>query len=380
MRELLGGLYDNAYLSQHRLLPMLVESPSPDPGFRAQQLRSLVIDTVNSLWPAGRPSTGDRKQRACRALAYRYLDGLANADIRKRLAISERQLFRDLSLGVHLLALALSARAGRRPEPSEEALAASLSRVGLRLERLPLQEVCSQALPVAEKLAAKLDKKLLVEDGSTGDSLAVADMALSRQALIVVLAYALRAARSEVLLEQTTGTQTEIITVRFETDPQRLEDSDPEALHLAQQLLEQQGGSLQVSTAGEHVICLHWPKFQSPAILVVEDDPGMLRLFGRYLGGHGYRVIGLSDGSRAVELARENRVRLVILDVMMRGMDGWAVLQRLKASPDTQSVPVLVCSVINEPHLASVLGAEMLLRKPVTGEQLLEAVATIVGI
>ena len=156
----------------------------------------------------------------------------------------------------------------------------------------------------------------------------------------------------------------------------------PEALGLAQQLLEQQGGSLRLEDVEqeERRISLHWGRFQEPAILIVDDDVAMLRLFGRYLAGHGYRVVSSSDGSQAVKLAGENRVRLVILDVMMRDMDGWTVLQQLKADPTTRDLPVLVCSVINEPQLALTLGATALLRKPVCQEQLLSTVMAMVGI
>jgi CheY-like chemotaxis protein len=53
---------------------------------------------------------------------------------------------------------------------------------------------------------------------------------------------------------------------------------------------------------------------------------------------------------------------------------------QLKSHPDTAQIPVLVCSVINDPHLALSLGAASLLRKPATAEQLLTAVASAIGI
>ena len=81
-----------------------------------------------------------------------------------------------------------------------------------------------------------------------------------------------------------------------------------------------------------------------------------------------------------MRLARAHDVRLVVLDVMMRDTDGWTVLQRLKAEPRTQDIPVLVCSVIDEPELARTLGAAGLLKKPVSREQLLDAVAAVIGI
>jgi len=56
----------------------------------------------------------------------------------------------------------------------------------------------------------------------------------------------------------------------------------------------------------------------------------------------------------------------VILDVMMPGLDGWEVLQTLRKTPRTSRIPVVVCSVFNDPQLALSLGATVFLPKPVS--------------
>ncbi len=74
-------------------------------------------------------------------------------------------------------------------------------------------------------------------------------------------------------------------------------------------------------------------------ILIVDDDPTLLRFFGEYLTGEGYQVITARNGSEALRAAFQNRPDLVILDVMMPGMDGWEVCARIR---EMSSIPVIL--------------------------------------
>ena len=69
----------------------------------------------------------------------------------------------------------------------------------------------------------------------------------------------------------------------------------------------------------------------------------------------------------------EIRPTVIVLDVMMPGEDGWEVLTKLKAQSGTAEIPVIVCSVLDEPHMAQLLGASEYLPKPVTQRALLRA-------
>lgn len=66
---------------------------------------------------------------------------------------------------------------------------------------------------------------------------------------------------------------------------------------------------------------------------------------------------------------------VILLDVMMPHQDGWQVLQRLQAQVGTQHIPVIVCSVFDDPELARSLGAVDFLPKPVSRLQLLRALS-----
>ena len=102
-------------------------------------------------------------------------------------------------------------------------------------------------------------------------------------------------------------------------------------------------------------------------ILVVDDDQSNREMLARRLARDGHQVRAAADGRQALEALRSHPVDLVLLDVMMPGMDGYEVLQRLKSDQGLRDVPVLMISALNE--LDSVvrciqLGAEDYLPKP----------------
>ncbi|MBP8002622.1 MAG: response regulator [Chloroflexi bacterium] len=77
-------------------------------------------------------------------------------------------------------------------------------------------------------------------------------------------------------------------------------------------------------------------------ILVVDDDIMTVRLLSQILQRQGYEVHVAYNGEEALLLARSLNPQLIILDIMMPGLDGYQVCQRLKASPDTADIVVLM--------------------------------------
>jgi CheY-like chemotaxis protein len=67
----------------------------------------------------------------------------------------------------------------------------------------------------------------------------------------------------------------------------------------------------------------------------------------------------------------------ILLDVMMPAMDGWEVLQALQTNPQTGTVPVIICSVFNDPDLAYSLGADRFLAKPINRDDVLDALQSL---
>ena len=108
-------------------------------------------------------------------------------------------------------------------------------------------------------------------------------------------------------------------------------------------------------------------------VLLVDDDEAFLDATALLLEDAGFEVLKATDGPSGLAAAREHRPDAIVLDVMMPGMHGWDVLQRLRNHPRTLDIPVIVCSVVNDQALGRVLGASAYLTKPIGRPALLQA-------
>ncbi|MEG3865347.1 PAS domain-containing protein [Microcoleus sp. MON2_D6] len=83
-------------------------------------------------------------------------------------------------------------------------------------------------------------------------------------------------------------------------------------------------------------------------ILMVDDHPESLRLLSQLLSKRGYKVRPTRDGKLALNFAMSSPPDLILLDIMMPGMDGYQVCEKLKACPQTKHIPVIFISSLNE--------------------------------
>ena len=114
-------------------------------------------------------------------------------------------------------------------------------------------------------------------------------------------------------------------------------------------------------------------------VLVIDDDPSVRDLAGRSLLQEGYAVHTAASGAEGLALARQLRPDVITLDVMMPGMDGWTVLQQLKAEPELASIPVVMMSMLDADELADTMGAAASVSKPVPARQLNALLAQILA-
>jgi CheY-like chemotaxis protein len=113
---------------------------------------------------------------------------------------------------------------------------------------------------------------------------------------------------------------------------------------------------------------------ESPAVLVVEDDPQAAEILRLYLEGAGYRVEVAWDGEEGFAKACALQPALMTLDLLLPKMDGWDLLVRLKGEPATRGLSVVIVSIIDERGKGFALGAADYLVKPVSREDLVNAV------
>jgi CheY-like chemotaxis protein len=119
-----------------------------------------------------------------------------------------------------------------------------------------------------------------------------------------------------------------------------------------------------------------------PKILMVDDEPLMHLLYKNHLERAGYQVLMADDGSEALELAARERPRLIVMDVLMKNMDGLAALRALKKSEVTKAIPVIIITAHVSAHHAArqeseAAGAALFLTKPFSPPQLLGAIQRV---
>jgi signal transduction histidine kinase len=115
-------------------------------------------------------------------------------------------------------------------------------------------------------------------------------------------------------------------------------------------------------------------------VLIVDDSPSARETLLAALDGHGYQLVTAENGSEALQVASQIRPDVILLDVMMPGMDGFEVCQRIRSMPELAEVPVVLLTALDD-H-ASLLrgleaGADDFFSKPIERKELLVRVRTI---
>jgi CheY-like chemotaxis protein len=114
-------------------------------------------------------------------------------------------------------------------------------------------------------------------------------------------------------------------------------------------------------------------------ILVVDRDDDVAELIGTYLARHGYDVVKAHTADEALVAALRYKPRAITLDVILDEGDGFDLLHRLKDSPDTADIPVVVLSIVCDEGRSCRMGAANYLEKPIDQGRLLSMIDDIVG-
>jgi CheY-like chemotaxis protein len=112
-------------------------------------------------------------------------------------------------------------------------------------------------------------------------------------------------------------------------------------------------------------------------VLAIDDDPSAIYLLQENLGDAGYHVVGATGGEEGLARARELQPMAIFLDILMPNMDGWHVLNELKADPDTRDIPVIILSIVDQRDRGHRLGAADYLLKPFDRESILVTLARL---
>jgi CheY-like chemotaxis protein len=379
VHEALERLNDSVRLAQCSLVAALPQIAALEPlRQRAQKLRALLLEAIEALAPPRPVPFGSLESRAYDVLTLHYIERSSVVEIAEELSLSRRQVHRDLKQAEERLAQLLSSwsdTAGAGDGAGSEASPASeeLALFAQNPTEVRLGTALCDAVALVEPLARQLAVEVRLPPALGELPVILADRAFLNQMLTQVLSLSIQACNSGSI-NVTVRCSGGDVAVRIGFRPADHEQLEAR-LRQAQRLLQPQA-SISLSDGDEPstvTVSLTLPTGKPPVLLVVEDNPGAIELYRRYLASSNWQVQAATDPRATYELTRRLHPDVVVLDLMMPHVDGWSVLRTLKGHPDTADVPVIVCSVVDDPALTRALGAVCSLPKPVSRADLLLA-------
>ncbi len=114
-------------------------------------------------------------------------------------------------------------------------------------------------------------------------------------------------------------------------------------------------------------------------VVLVDDDTAMHGLIKRTISKLSLTLIGATNGEKGMDLIREVKPKLILLDVLMPGRDGWSILKECKTDEELKDIPVIMISQLDQSNMAESLGANEYMTKPIDRELFLNTVKRILG-
>jgi len=385
VKHALEHLYDFATLQKLPLAQELAPVKSRANETLGHHLRRELLTAIESISPGGRSAVQSKDERLYNLLQLRYIEGITVQEAANRMGLSARQAHRSLRKGEESVTAVLWVRAQElqkeRPSPVSEStntgaarkLSSVSSEVSLfdtQLVAIDIRTVLQDALKATAPLAQKREVKFDVDLPDTPVIVSV-ETAVSQQIFASLFSRVIGIAQKDSLTLRLNQRQDQaVVTLSYlpdnETDPVIVDE-------VIEQFVQRLGWTIRQEQVvnGRSAIVLNLTG-QGALILVVDDNEGLVELLDRYLTGHDCRVLTATNGPEGLQLAQELIPDAIILDVMMPGASGWEILQTLRSQPQTATVPVIVCSVFNDPDLAYSLGATRFHPKPIRRDTILD--------
>jgi CheY-like chemotaxis protein len=390
IRDALMHLYDPAHLQTHPLL-VAVSTPQGLVKTRGTLLRQTLLDAIEALRPESTTPIESRPWRTYRILELRYLEGQDIDEIADQFGVSRSQYHRQHQRALQAVASILWER--WQLDQRWRMVASSLNDAESKATRVELDKLqTAHGTPWIDASAVIHDVTTLLEPlcAQHGTELRLApmdnlppvpgDRIMLRHALLTILSHTISTGINRTISVASTvrSSELQIQVMGLAAGPlppnrMGIEKSSPFVQALKGRITYQ---SL-TPDPNSWNICLTLPIGRAPVVLVVDNSVDFIHLIRRYLAGSDWQVIGATDIEGAFQLAREQRPKAILLDVVIPGRDGWELLLELKKTSDTHDIPVIVCSVIDEPEVAKSLGAICYLPKPIDQHQLTRALAEV---
>ena len=385
VKQALEHLYDFATLQKLPLAQDLAPAQSRANETLGHHLRRELITAIESISPDVRSSEQSHDARLYSLLQLRYIEGITVQEAANRMGLSARQAHRSLRKGEESVTAVLWLRVQElkserplSPQPETQTGAArelssvstEVSLLDTRLEAIDIRTVLQDALKAIAPLVEKKGAAFALELPDEPVIVSV-ETAVSQQIFASLFSRVVGVAYKDSLSLRLNERQEQIV-VTLSYLPEN--ESDPIIVdEVIEQITQKLGWTIRQEQVinGRSAIVLNLTG-QGALILVVDDNEGLVELLDRYLTGHDCRVLTATNGPEGLKLAQDLIPDAIILDVMMPGASGWEILQTLRSQPKTATVPVIVCSVFNDPDLAYSLGATRFHPKPIRRDTILD--------
>jgi CheY-like chemotaxis protein len=377
VKDGLEHLYDLSYLQKHPLAQDDRRASNGTIEIAGQRLRRELAAAVESMSPGPNVPFRAPQARVYNLLTLHYVEGVTVHEAAHKLGISRRQAHRDLRRGLESVAAVLQAR---RSAPTEErprasrlsSVQAEMAHIDINPQPTDLGTLLRHVIATVDQLAKQQGVRLNVELPDEPVILS-SDPGVTELVLVDVLSRAVgQACAGPFEVSLAAGGEMASLTLHYYPKPD--EKRQAVVSLMVAQLADRLGWKVaqQDRADGCRMIALQLTT-RGPVVLVIDDNEGLVNLLERYLTDQACCVVAATNGTEGLQRAQELVPDVIALDVMMPGMHGWDVLQRLRNQPQTADIPVIIISVFDNPDLAYSLGASLFLSKPVSRQEVLGA-------
>jgi CheY-like chemotaxis protein len=369
VKAALEKLYDFQALQENELAQIFAAQQTDSHLSGAHKLRSQLIEAIESLNHSENVASHSGTARIYNLIYMHYIGKMTVQQIAWEVGVSLRQAYRDLRRGQELVSSVLWHKLNAKTVYPQQvsSFKEELVRLGDNTTVTVLQEMLDSAIRAIQILAEKYEIQIVVQSSKPPIKLTTNPI-IAQQILIHVLSQ---------IIQQLKPTNLSI---------QLFDDDNFIRMHCASVTCAE---FLIKPVIEEMMVKINWELeyrlvenaaevlLQSPQqrflVVLIDDNEGLIDLVQRYLSDNLYTVLSIPNTDEGLQLIQQLEPDVIILDLMMPGMDGWEVLQRLRTQTATKNIPVVICSVINDPELAFSLGASQYIAKPITREALFRA-------
>ena len=367
-------------------------------------LRRMILDTIEALKPGG-SSAESKAWLLYQVLHYRFSENISQKEVASAMSKSIRQLRRIENQAIDVVVDILWNRAPnmatenvnltsagknegdpKRTGPESSEMPSSSQEITqldhtmltdvIHLKNL-VEGVITTLLPISRQQNVEINVSF--PDGLP----VVSGKAISlRQGILTILVPLLSQIQGGKLRVQAeTGTNDQIVSLIIQAYsaeselPETIRENN-ENVDFARILIQSSGGMLDIarqSRPGGYTLLIKLPELVQIKVLAIDDNADVLQLMHRYTWNTPYNLTVLKDQQNMLTVIEELSPQIIILDVMMAENDGWELLGRLRENPLTNTIAIIVCTILPQESLALALGAAGFLRKPVSRKAFLEA-------